>query len=114
TKLIGVLPLHVPLLAVSVCPTCATPLTLGGVTLLGGAGSVTTILCSTVAVRPRASVTTKRTYFVPAPTNVNFKVCPSPRGHRGGMGRVGPPSSDHSYLHGPSGQVEPEPFSVTA
>jgi hypothetical protein len=45
-------------------------------------------------------------YFVPAPENVYCSVCPLPSGHRAGIGRVVPPSSDHTYVHGPSGQVE--------
>jgi hypothetical protein len=60
-----------------------------------GAG-VTATLRSTVAVCPSESVTTRRTYFVPAPKNVNDRVDPLPSGHNGGIGRVVPPSSDHS------------------
>jgi hypothetical protein len=45
--------------------------------------------------------------------NVNCKVCPLPSGHSGEIGRVVEPSSDHAYVHGPSGQVELVPSSVT-
>jgi hypothetical protein len=56
----------------------------------------TTTLCSTVAVRPAASVTTRRTYFVPTSWKVNCSVCPLPRGQITWSGLLGEPSSDQS------------------
>jgi len=39
----GVWPLQVPVLAVSVCPTCAVPLIVGGTVFWGRAGAARTI-----------------------------------------------------------------------
>ena len=109
--MIGVSPDQVPELAVNVFPTWAVPVIAGndvllGATFAGGGGGgvaddtgVTMTSCSTVAVRPRPSVTVSRTDFVPALVNVNTSVFPLPSGE---LVPPGPsePSSSQAYVHG--------------
>ena len=62
-----------------------------GVGVGTGLGAATATLCSTVALRPRASVRVKRTNLVPTLAKVNASIGPVPRSPQGD----GQPSSVH-------------------
>ena len=65
--MIGVAPVHVPLLAVSVLPTAAVPLIAGGTVLSGPAGAVIFALGALVAVDEPSellAITTTLFYFL--------------------------------------------------